>query len=1079
MNKVSGLDFMQGGGDMGARMRAHDWSATSLGAPGIWSEALRTTVALLLRSSQPMFIWWGPELICFYNDAYAQSIGPERHPGSIGQPGRQVWQEIWDVIGPQIEHVMSGRGSVAHQNALVPITRHGRREEVCWTYSYNPLFDSTAATGIGGVLVICVETTREVLSVARGATERRHLAELFEQAPTFMAMLRGPEHRFELANPVYLRLVGNRDIIGRTVAEALPEAAEQGYVAILDQVYRSGEPYIATGAKYDLHTGAPGSPSPRYLDFVYQPIRDTTGAVTGIFVEGADATSRALAEAALRESEARFRDIADATPVLIWISDTTGTCIWFNTRWLAFTGRKITEEVGYGWIDGVHPDDLDRCVKVYNEAFEKRQPYRTEYRRRRYDGEWRMLDASGVPRTIEGEFVGFIGSCIDVTDQRVAARALSDREEQLRLATDAAEVGLWDVDLITDTLYWPARVKAMFGISADVPVSMADFYAGLHPDDKGSTSAAFAAAADPERRALYDVEYRTIGKEDGLIRWVAAKGRGVFRSDRCVRVIGTAIDISTRKAAEAQLRELNDSLEQRVTEALAERKVYVDIIESTDARVLVLDTDFRVLAINRATVADFERQYGVRPKTGDDLLALLDHLPERRAQAQRHWGRALHGEEFTATDEFVDLEGSRRYYEMKFNALRDRNGNLLGAFQFVYDISDRIRDQIRLAEAEKQLRQTQKIDALGQLTGGVAHDFNNLLMVISGGLSLLQRAEGTPRTQRIIDQMRQAADRGAALSRQLLTFARRQPLKAEPVDLRQLIDRMRDLLDRTLRGDVHVRTDLADDLWPIEVDPVELELVILNLCVNARDAMPRGGAITIGASNAAQLSEGDLFGEFVVMTVSDTGTGMSAEVLGRIFEPFFTTKEIGKGSGLGLAQVYGFAKESGGSVTVESRLGSGTVVTLSLPRSSAAPPAEAAPGGPELDTTARRRALAGSILLVEDDDEVAALVTEMLRELGYQVTRVASAQAALGALADDRALDLVFSDVMMPGTMSGVDLAREIRRRRPGVPVLLTTGFAGAALASPGSEHIEVLKKPYEIAALDGALRTALRRSRA
>jgi PAS domain S-box-containing protein len=1074
-NAVS-LKFLENGGEIGALIRAHVWADTSLGAPESWPQSLRTAVGLLLNAEQPMYIWWGPELLCFYNDAYRRSIGPERHPGSLGKPGRKVWAEVWDVIGPQVERVMSGQGAVAQKDALVPITRHGRREEVYWTYSYNPIFDLTAASGIGGVLVICAETTEEVLSRRRATAERHRLAELFEQAPTFMAMLRGPEHHFELANQAYLRLVGNRDVIGRPVAEALPETVEQGFVALLDQVYLTGRPYIAASARYELPAADTGVVSTRFLDFVYQPIKGASGSVTGIFVEGADVTDRTKAESALRDSEARFRDIAEATPVLIWISDITRTCTWFNSRWLKFSGRSMEEEVGSGWIEGVHPEDLDRCVKVYNDAFERREAYRTEYRRKRFDGEWRVLDASGVPRSVDGEFVGFIGSCIDVTDQRAAARALSDSEEQLRLATEAAEVGLWDVDCVTDTLYWPARVKAMFGISAHVPVSMDDFYAGLHPDDAGHTNLAYAAAADPKQRAFYDVEYRTVGKEDGVIRWVAAKGRGLFRDDRCVRVIGTAIDITTRKAGEAELRELNERLEQRVAEALAERKVLVDIIESTDARVQVLDPHFRILAINRATVDDIERLYGVRPKIGDDLLELLEDHPEQKSRVRHYWGRALSGEEFTATDEFGDSDRERRHYEMKFNSLRDRTGKLIGAFQFVYDITERVRDQTRLADAERQLHQTQKIDAIGQLTGGVAHDFNNLLMVITGGLSLLQRAEPAPKAQRIIEQMRQAAERGASLSRQLLAFARRQPLKAEPVDLEHLIARMRELLDRTLRGDVQVTTALAHDLWPIKADPAELELVILNLCVNARDAMPRGGSIVIGARNGGHLREPDLSGDFVILSVADNGTGMSKEILARIFEPFFTTKEIGKGSGLGLPQVYGFAKESGGAVKVESTVGSGSTVTLFLPRSSVLPN-RSKPVTDDLDSSARRRVLAGSILLVEDDDEVAALVADMLRELGYFVTRVAGAQAALGALADNRPVDLVFSDVMMPGFMNGVDLAREIRRRRPNVAIVLTTGYAGAALQHADVDNVNLLFKPYEISTLDTALRRALRQT--
>ena len=829
-DRCSVPDFIQGGGEMGALMRAHDWRSTMLGPLDSWPQSLRTAIRLILNSGHPMYIWWGPELLCFYNDAYRQSIGPERHPGSLGRKGREVWDEIWDIIGPQVAQVMSGGGATWRQNALVPITRHGRLEEVYWTYSYSPIDDAAAANGVGGVLVVCTETTGQVLGARRLADERQKFAQLFE---------------------------------------------------------------------------------------------------------------------ALRESE-----------------------------------------------------------------------------------------------------------------------------EQLRLATDAAEVGLWDLDIGSDSLYWPARVKAMFGISADVPISMADFYAGLHPDDRERTGAAFAAALDPKSRAVYDVEYRTIGKEDRLIRWVAAKGRALFDGDRCVRVLGTAIDITARKVTEDKLRELNEDLERRVTEALAERKILADIVESTDALVLVLDRGFRILAINRASADELRSLYGIRAMVGDHLLDLLEGLPGQREIASHFWSRALAGEEFTAVGEFGDAKFDRRHYEMKFNCLRDRNGEPVGAFQFVHDVTDRLRDQARLAEAENTLRQAQKIDALGQLTGGVAHDFNNLLMVISGGLSLLERATEPERRQRILSQMRQATDRGASLSRQLLAFARRQPLKPEPVNLRSQIDGMRELLDRTLRGDVQVKTDFAADLWPIKVDSAELELVVLNLCVNARDAMPKGGTITISARNCGNIRDGDLAGDFVSLTVEDCGTGMSDEVMAHIFEPFFTTKEVGKGSGLGLPQVYGFAQQSGGCVKVDSVLGRGTKMTLLLPRTQA-PAKETSTPTLEADT-GRRRSLRGSVLLVEDDDEVASLVTEMLGELGYRVIRVASAQAALGALADDRSVDLVFSDVLMPGTMNGMELAREVRRRRPQMPVLLTSGYSAAAFKDAASEDIGVLRKPYEIQALDAALRAAL-----
>ncbi len=283
---------------MGALMRIRDWRLSPIGPPDKWPQSLKTAVRLLLSTGHPMFIWWGPRLVQFYNDAYRQSIGPERHPSALGQEGRACWEEIWPIIGPQIEFVMSGRGSTWHENALVPITRNGKREDVYWTYSYGPIDDPLAPTGVGGVLVVCTETTEAVLTRRRLAFEREQFSQLFEQAPAFMAMLRGPEHRFELANPAYLQLVGNRQVVGQTVAQALPEAVEQGYVALLDDVYRTGKAFTATGRKFVFEDASGGPAVERYVDFVYQPITNLDGHVTGIFVQGVDMTERTLAEQA-------------------------------------------------------------------------------------------------------------------------------------------------------------------------------------------------------------------------------------------------------------------------------------------------------------------------------------------------------------------------------------------------------------------------------------------------------------------------------------------------------------------------------------------------------------------------------------------------------------------------------------------------------------------------------------------------------------------------------------------------------------------------------------------------------------
>jgi len=302
------LTYLSGGGEMGALIRAHDWRSTALGPPEFWPQPLRTAIRLLLNTGHPMYIWWGPELLCFYNDAYRQSIGPEMHPRSLGQPARTVWKEIWPVIGPQIEQVMTGRGATWHENQLIPISRHGRVDEVYWTYSYGPIDDDTAVPyGVGGVLVVCTETTQQVLAEQRMRSAEANWRALFDQAPSFMCVLKGPEYRYEYANPRYRRLIGKSDIIGRSVEEVVPEVRQQGFMALLDRVYGTGETYTATAAPIKLTDFVGGALTQRYLDFVYQPIRDEMGVITGILAEGSDVTERVLASNAVVASEVALR----------------------------------------------------------------------------------------------------------------------------------------------------------------------------------------------------------------------------------------------------------------------------------------------------------------------------------------------------------------------------------------------------------------------------------------------------------------------------------------------------------------------------------------------------------------------------------------------------------------------------------------------------------------------------------------------------------------------------------------------------------------------------------------------------
>lgn len=311
MTSNDGLSFLAGGGEMGALIRQFDWSKHPLGPPQNWPQPLRTAVRLILNTGHPMYIWWGQALYCFYNDAYRQSIGPERHPGSLGQPGREVWYEIWDIIGPQVEQVLSGGGATWSVNALVPITRHGRREDVYWTYSYSPIDDETAPDSVGGILVVCTETTETVLAEQRQAEASKHLHQTFQQAPGFIIVMNGPDHVVEFVNETHKRLFDSGDWIGKPVREAIPSIAGQGFFEQLDKVYATGTPHegVATEIRY---TRTPGAPSEtRYINFIFAPWYDG-GEITGIFCEGFDVTDARKSELARRESEDRYQALFNA-----------------------------------------------------------------------------------------------------------------------------------------------------------------------------------------------------------------------------------------------------------------------------------------------------------------------------------------------------------------------------------------------------------------------------------------------------------------------------------------------------------------------------------------------------------------------------------------------------------------------------------------------------------------------------------------------------------------------------------------------------------------------------------------------
>nr|WP_247893748.1 PAS domain S-box protein [Azospirillum endophyticum] len=1037
-----------------------------------------------------MFIGWGPDITVLYNDAYLDILGP-RHPQALGRPMREVWPDAWPQVLDFVRRTHDGQ-ALLHEDLPVPLERRGAVEERHFTFSYTPITDEAGRTG--GFLCIVAETTSavrsrrrmafhaelesrlrdltdpvEVVAVAaetlgrhlgagrvgygamdeserfftterswtdgtlpphlgthdllafgepvlatlrkgealvvddaagdprtvmpelraafaalefsavvtaslvkqgrmvaalyvhcrqprhwrddevdlvkevaertwsavervqaeeevRRANQRLHaegerLRALFRQAPGFMYVWRGPDHVYEMANDAYFDLIGRRDIIGKPARDALPEIVGQGFFELADRVYATGEPFVGEGMPARL-ARRPGTPlEERFVTFVFQPIRDEQGHVTGMFVQGSDVTGMKRTEEALRESEQRLRIAQDAGGV--------GT-------------------------------------------FE--------------------LRADGL------------------------------------LAVSPEFCRLW-------------------GIDARPLVRLEDLVALIHPEDRPNLNTLRPGQVPTD--GLGYVEYRIVRPGSGEIRWIARRAQATMQtggeSEGAARILGACYDITDRRRAEDALRALNATLEQRVAERTADRDRMWRL--STDI-MLVARFDGTIAAVNPAWTSVL----GWRQTELQDAVFLDFVHPDDLAATVTEVGRLETGlTTMRFENRYRHRDGSYRW--ISWTAVPDE--------RFIHavgrDVTAQKEAAAALGRAEDQLRQAQKMEAVGQLTGGVAHDFNNLLQALSSCLTMIGRRSTQPGLAPLLEAGMQAVDRGAKLVQQLMGFARRDSLRPEPIDVRERVHGMAGLLERALRADIRLETRFAPGLRPIEVDPTQFELALINMAVNARDAMPQGGTLTIEADNET-LGPGNasgLEGEFLRLTVGDTGTGMAPEVVAKAFDPFFTTKEVGKGSGLGLAQVYGLARQAGGTVWIESRPGEGTRIVLLLRAS------ESLPRAPAVGTDAAAPGVAGMrVLMVEDDPVVASSVAAALEDAGWTVLRAGTADEALPLLAGDERIDLLFSDVVMPGRLSGIDLGREAGILRPGLPVLLTTGYSEDVARTGG---IPVLSKPYRI----------------
>ena len=828
---AGGFRFLPQGSEMAARIRDFDWSASPLGSPDEWPQPLKTAVGMLISSKFPMFVAWGPELRFNYNDAYAEILAG-KHPAALGHAFEDIWAELWDDVKPLAERALAGEATFS-ENLPLTMTRSGHPEQTWFTFSYSPLRDERGS--VAGIFCVCTETTQMVLAQRERMNEAARLRQLFDRAPGFMAVLRGPDHVFEMMNASYLQLVGHRDLVGKPVREALPELAGQGFLELLDEVYASGRPFTGRAMKIQLQRAPGAAAEERLVDFVFQPIADGAGKSTGIFAEGYDVTERHRAEVAARESEERFRLIADSAPVPMWVTRLDRKRSFVNVAYAEFLGVPYREALDFDWRARIHPDDAARVVAESLAGEATLKPFVLEARYLRHDGQWRWLRSQSQPRWgPSGEHVGFIG---------------------------------------------------------------------------------------------------------------------------------VAHDITHAKEAEAKLRSINETLEKRVEERTS------------------------------------------------DLSAALDRLQAEVAERQR---------------------------------------------------------------AEEALRQAQKMEAVGQLTGGIAHDFNNLLTPIMGGLEIIASRIADERLKRISETALESARRGAKLTGQLLAFSRIQRISMAPVAVNRLIDNMKDLLRHTIGSAIRIETRLDPEVTHGVCDSNQLENAILNLAINARDAMPDGGTLTISTGRASIAGEPELEdGDYVCVSVADTGEGMRPEVLARATEPFFSTKPLGKGTGLGLAQVYGIAQQSGGTLRIDSEVGRGTVVRLLLKASADGRIGDCEGGGATAPDAVEAPRADATVLVVDDDGDVRAFLAESLESLGYRVVEAAGGAEGLARI-EEASVDLLLLDYAMPG-MHGADVARAAREKRPDLPIIFVTGYAESEqLEGALGPAVPVLRKPFTIAQLAAAVEEQL-----
>ncbi|SFO75538.1 PAS domain S-box-containing protein [Bradyrhizobium sp. Ghvi] len=731
---------------------------------------------------------------------------------------------------------------------------------------------------------------------------------------------------------------------------------------------------------------------------------------------------------------------------------------------------EATAETYEDWVARIHPEDRQRTIKhLFDTLKSACDDYSDEYRIiRSNDRETRWIRVvAKIERDKSGRALRLVGADFDITDQMLARETLRESEERFRLIADSAPVPIWVTKLDRTRSFANQAYVDFVGLPYEQAIAF-DWRKVLHPDDLPHVLQQSVQGEASLKPFVLEARYKNAS---GEWRWLRSESQPRWDpTGKHIGFIGVAHDITVAKQAEIELRKLNETLEERIAERTAE-------LEFNEARLrAILETSNQYQGLvnlkGELLYANKTALDGIKARPEDIVGKLLWETP---------WFTATHGMSATVREAFdtvlkgeavrmemrLRLPIGERDFEFGMRPVLDRHGNITGAVPEAVDITERRR-------GEEALRQSQKMEAIGQLTGGVAHDFNNLLTIIRSATDFLRRRElPEERRRRYVDAISDTVERASKLTAQLLAFARRQPLKPQIFNVGSQVESVAQLVRPLVGARIEIVVEIDDADCFTVADIAQFEAALINLAINARDAMDGEGRLTISVRKVRGIpnlrAQSARSGDYVAISVADTGCGIAAENIDAIFEPFFTTKEVGKGTGLGLSQAFGFAKQSEGDIAVTSTEGQGATFTIYLPQAHS-PVAEKEAAALTGEATTGR---GYRVLVVEDNDDVGQFSTELLEDLGYVTRRVANANAALAILGENEfAVDLVFSDVIMPG-MNGVELAGIIRERYPGLPVVLTSGYSNV-LAENAHRGFELIQKPYSVESLSRILRKAI-----